>query len=136
MSKEENQSKWQWFFMVIFIPAVFALILAVVVLYYMGIDVGERAQQAFSFLPFVESAEEDLEEVNSEEKIAQLEEENQSYQSQISQLEREIAELEKTILQYEEMVEVGEEEPNQVSNDEGQEQTNSAKDVVRTLEGM
>src|SRR5690554_5841695 len=131
MSKEENQSKWQWFLMVIFIPAIFALILAVVVLYYMGINVGERAQQALSFLPFIESEEEQLEEeMQLEEKIAQLEHENQSYQSQISQLENEISRLEQTILQYEEE---SEEEQPQTDEEKEEKPSTSAKDVVRTL---
>lgn len=140
MSKEKKQNKVQWFFMVIFIPAVFALILAVVILYYLGIDVGARVQQAVSFLPFIESpSEEEENDISLEEKVVQLEHENKIYESRIQELENVITQLEEQIIQYQEAKEEGEGENGDGTgelNDDEIVESVSLKEVVKTLEGM
>lgn len=131
--KESTQSKLQIFFIVVVIPALFVLILAFVLLYYAGFNVGEQLQRAASFLPFVEN-EQVENEVGSEEYIAQLEHENNSYSQQITQLENQIATQDEEIASLEEeLIAIQSEE---VSGEESNEVTADVSDIVKTLEGM
>ncbi|MDQ0253711.1 flagellar motility protein MotE (MotC chaperone) [Evansella vedderi] len=136
MSKEKSENKWQWFLMVILIPAVFAVILAVVLLYYMGFNVGERIEQSASFLPFVES-QEDEENENEilREQLIQLEDELTSYQSIISELEYENNQKDQQLAALEEQLSIANENVRE-ADEQPEEVRTDLSDIVRTLEGM
>ncbi|MGO4887779.1 MotE family protein [Anaerobacillus sp. MEB173] len=53
--EEKEYSKFQWFFMIIFIPTVFAAILAIIVFMFMGINVLEKGKEISMKLPVVSS---------------------------------------------------------------------------------
>ncbi|MFA9558083.1 magnesium transporter MgtE N-terminal domain-containing protein [Evansella sp. AB-rgal1] len=135
MNKEEQQhSKWQWFLMVIFIPAIFAMILAVVLLNYMGVNVGSGIQQVMTFLPF-HSEEEDSFESVLQDQIVTLEEENKVQQTTISQLESDVSRKESKIDQLQNELQALLEEMDilKVENDSKKVEM---KDIVRTFEAM
>lgn len=76
MQKEEEQqySKIQWFFMVIFIPIIFALILFGVILNFMGVNVIEHAKQVGSNVPVLSNYVKTEEQLLEEEEKANIEE--------------------------------------------------------------
>ncbi|SER60578.1 Flagellar motility protein MotE, a chaperone for MotC folding [Salipaludibacillus aurantiacus] len=129
---EKSQNKFQVFFMVIIIPAAFAVILAVVLLYYLGFNVGETFQKTAGFMPFIENEQE--EELPEEEKLAQLEHENESYVQQIGQLESRLEEKEKEVADLEE--ELLTLQTDEIASQDIEEVTADLTDIVKTLEGM
>ncbi|PYZ93144.1 hypothetical protein CR194_08060 [Salipaludibacillus keqinensis] len=131
--KDKGQNKLQVFFMVVLIPAIFAVILAVVVLYYVGFNVGGTFQQAASMLPFIDDETE--EQMSDEEHMAQVEHENQSYLQQIQQLESEIEAKDTEIASLE--AELFDQESEEVLDEEETEEvTADLNDIVKTLEDM
>lgn len=75
MKNEEQQySKIQWFFMVIFIPIVFAMILFAVVLNFMGISVIDQAKQVASNVPILSNYVQTDEQLSEEAEMANVEE--------------------------------------------------------------
>ncbi|MDG5788188.1 hypothetical protein QA612_11880 [Evansella sp. AB-P1] len=136
MSTEQQHSKWQLFFMLIFIPCIFAIILVVVLTYYMGFNVGERVQQAASFLPFVNEQEEEEDiEVILEDQLFLLENENASFQRTITELEAELQRRNDEIVQLQdELLLIRTDLENEL--DRTSELQLEIRDVVRTLEGI
>ncbi|WP_156897244.1 hypothetical protein [Alkalicoccus chagannorensis] len=130
---EKKQSRVLVFLMVVIVPVLFALVLAVVMLYYLGFNVGDTARDMLQSLPFVESDED--EEIPEEEYVARLEHENESF-------EQRIAELETALADTEEELEEAQEELFALQNDELDEEEDAEQatadfdDVVRTLQEM
>ena len=120
--------------MVVFIPAIFILILSGVLLYYMGVNVGERVQQTAALLPFIE-AEKTESETSFEEKIAQLEHENSSYITQIDQLENQLRRKEDEVSRLQEELLIAKQDEEK-QEDEIIEERGDIREAVRTLEGM
>lgn len=87
MTKEEQQyGKLQWFFMIILIPTVFAMILFSVILSFMGVSVIDEAKHVASRVPVLSNyikTDEQLEEEDRQVKIEEL-------TDTLSQREREI----------------------------------------------
>ncbi|WP_041581857.1 magnesium transporter MgtE N-terminal domain-containing protein [Salisediminibacterium selenitireducens] len=140
-NKKKSEGKLQVFFMVVLIPAVFAIILAAVVLYYLGFNIGDQMRNIAGVLPFIESEEvmEGEEELTTEEYIAQLERENQTLTRDTEDLQRQVESQEEEILQLEEellllqsdgTLEDGEMEGDTV------EASADLNDIVRTLQEM
>ncbi|WP_096189125.1 MotE family protein [Evansella halocellulosilytica] len=135
MSENQKQSKLQLFFMVVLIPAIFAVVLAVVLLYYMGINVSDSVKSAFSALPFISDENDDeLSDGSREERLVQLEHENENYLSQIEQLEYELAMKDEEISQLE--LEIQSYIENENNEEDQEEERPDLQEVVRTLEGM
>ncbi|QKS71436.1 hypothetical protein FLK61_32565 [Paenalkalicoccus suaedae] len=134
--KEKSQSKLLIFFMVIVIPIMFAIILAVVLLYFLGYNVSDTARQLASSLPFIESEEETL---SNEEYIAQLEHENRTLEQEVTQLTGQVTTSEETIASLEEeLLVLREGLPEDEEGEEGElsEALADYDDVIRTLESM
>ncbi|MBU9714551.1 MotE family protein [Evansella tamaricis] len=139
MSKDEVQSKWQVFFMLIIIPAIFAIILAVAFLNFFDVNVGETLKKTVTFLPFVEDTEEvTLDPIEYEETITQLQDENANFLSTINQLEQQIQQKEELITDLEAQVQqlLNTEETEQDQETTTEENRAELSDVVRTLETM
>ena len=143
MSKQKpkkTEGKLQVFFMVVLIPAVFAIILAAVVLYYLGFNVGDQVRNAAAALPFVESEEaiEGEEELSTEEYIAQLERENQTLTRDKEDLERQTESQEEQIEELEEELLLMQSDGVPEDGEEDNSETASAdlNDIVRTLQEM
>ncbi|MBU9720321.1 MULTISPECIES: MotE family protein [Bacillaceae] len=137
MKNDNSQNKWQVFFMLIFIPGVFAVILAVAVLSFMNVNIVDNVKQVVSMLPFVDGENEETIETeeNVEEMLVQLEHENSTYLTTIQSLEYEMEQKNLQIIELEERIDqlVQQENENEI-----QESNESADygDIVRTLEGM
>lgn len=140
MSEDQEKSKFQWFFIVIFIPAVFVMILAGVLMYYMGVNVGGAVREAASALPFINADEEILEEEYTlEELTARLEHENENYAGELARLEMELESKEEEILRLEEeLLLLNQEEEHGDDQEATEEDVNrqDLRDIVRTLESM
>ncbi|WP_069365194.1 magnesium transporter MgtE N-terminal domain-containing protein [Salisediminibacterium beveridgei] len=139
-NQKKSEGKLQVFFMVVLIPAVFAIILAAVVLYYLGFNIGDQVRSAASALPFVENEEVTggEEELSTEAYIAQLERENETLIRDKENLERQTESQEEKIEELEEELLVMQSDD---MSDEGVEvdtETSSAdlNDIVRTLQEM
>lgn len=99
-TEEREYSKFQWFIMVIFIPTVFAVILFVVVMHFIGINVVEQTQQVATNLPFVSqfvTTEEDLAEEEEQLKIDELMEAISLKERDVQNLENQLAMYDKEI---------------------------------------
>ncbi|WP_078595590.1 MotE family protein [Evansella clarkii] len=139
MSGDQEKSKFQWFFIVIFIPAVFVMILAVVLMYYTGVNVGGAVREAASVLPFIDSDEESHEEYSSEELTVRLEHENENYAKELARLEMELESKEEEIMRLEEeLLLLNQEEEHGDDYEAAEEDVNrqDIRDIVRTLESM
>lgn len=94
MKNEEQQfSKIQWFFMVIFIPIVFAMILFAVILNFMGINVIDQTKQVASNVPILSDYVKTDEQLLEEEEMANIEE----LTTVVNAREREIDQLKNSI---------------------------------------
>lgn len=102
MKKEEQQySKIQWFFLVIFIPVVFAIILFSIILSLMGVNVIDQTKQVASNVPILSEYVQTEEQILEEEEKANIEE----LTAKLNQREIEISRLETTISRNEEEIE-------------------------------
>lgn len=115
-SREKKPGVLQWL-IVIFIPLLFALLLAVIILNLMGVDINKYAKETLNKIPFLEehvSTDEELLETNQlahqeetitnlEEEIEVLEYELQTKENEVSELEEEITHLSDQITQLEEL---------------------------------
>lgn len=143
-SKESGQSKFLIFFMVIVIPALFALILAVVLAFYFGF--GDQLHRLASVLPFIEEpheeqdgesedSEEEVDGVSDEEYLVQLENENETYAQIIAQMEKELSSKDEEISSLqEELVSFQSDELG--TEGEAEDVTADVNDIVKTLEEM
>ena len=140
-NKKKSEGKLQVFFMVVLIPAVFAIILAAVVLYYLGFNIGDQMRNIAGVLPFIESEEvmEGEEELTTEEYIAQLERENQTLTRDTEDLQRQVESQEEEILQLEEellLLQSGEALEDGEMEGDTVEASADLNDIVRTLQEM
>ena len=140
-NKKKSEGKLQVFFMVVLIPAVFAIILAAVVLYYLGFNIGDQMRNVAGVLPFIESEEvmEGEEELTTEEYIAQLERENQTLTRDTEDLQRQVESQEEEILQLEEellLLQSGEALEDGEMEGDAVEASADLNDIVRTLQEM
>jgi flagellar motility protein MotE (MotC chaperone) len=132
---EKGYSKIQWFFLVIFIPTIFAVILFGVILSFVGIDVIDRAKQIGATLPFVSDYLSEEEEVDFQGEINELE-------ATITERETAIEQLQKEIEQKTEEVQTIENERNQLEQqlavrEDMEEQTQQELDeIAKTYESM
>ncbi|MBU8907010.1 MotE family protein [Desertibacillus haloalkaliphilus] len=108
-TKEKEYSKFQWFFLIIFIPTIFAVLLLGVILSFLGFNVIDEAKELGSNVPVLSSYlsdEEDDEEekvdvdgliTSLENKQAELE----RLERQLDQKDEEIASLQDEIVELE-----------------------------------
>ncbi|QOY34471.1 MotE family protein [Anaerobacillus isosaccharinicus] len=92
-SEEQQYSKIQWFFMVIFIPILFAMILFAVILNFMGISVIDQAKQVASNVPILSDYVKTDEQLLEEEELANIED----LTAVVTAREREIDQLKNSI---------------------------------------
>lgn len=138
--QKKSEGKLQVFFMVVLIPAIFAIILAAVVLYYLGFNIGDQLRSAATALPFVESEEvmEGEEELSTEEYIAQLERENQTLTRDSEGLERQVESQEEQIAELEEELLLLQSDgvPEDAELEDMEQASADLNDIVRTLQEM
>lgn len=132
---EKNYSKLQWFFFVILIPAIFAVILFVIVMYVLGVNVGEKVVQVGSNIPYVSKffVEEEEEIINPDElleQIAVLQDEKENLEQKITQKDEEIEKLREEVRLQEEAMKKKEEES------KVQEKDSELKQIAKTYESM
>ncbi|MEB1810090.1 MAG: MotE family protein [Bacillaceae bacterium] len=137
MSNEKEYSKIQWFFFVIFIPTLFAIILFAVILIFLGVDVKDKAKEIGGTLPFI--GEYIIDEVEEDEEnlinIDELQETIASQQNQIEQLERQLTQKDEEILQLQSEATSLEEQV--VSQEEAvAEVRHDLKEIAKTYEAM
>lgn len=89
----KKYSKIQWFFVVIFIPSIFALIVAGLVATVAGINVVEKVKEFSEILPFVPTEEE----VNQAQKMNDMETKLSKLQTEVKEREEAIKTLENEI---------------------------------------
>lgn len=95
-TEEREYSKFQWFIMVIFIPTMFAIILFVVVMHFIGINVIDQTKQFAASVPLLSNF------VTTEEEIAEEEERMKigDLMETISSKERDVQNLENQLAMY------------------------------------
>ncbi|HHY20426.1 MAG TPA: MotE family protein [Bacilli bacterium] len=134
--KEKEHSKIQWFFFVIFIPTVFAIVLVGIVLTFLGVNVIDQAKQIGSKVPVVSSLFVEKEEPDVKELLKTISENNdeiEKLQTKLEKKDKEVASLKEKLsvkeqeLKREKMKEASNEEVK--SNDE-------LKDIAKTYESM
>ncbi|OLO40896.1 hypothetical protein BTR23_05330 [Alkalihalophilus pseudofirmus] len=137
MSNEKEYSKIQWFFFVILIPTIFAIILFAVILIFLGVDLKEKAKEVGGNLPFIgEHFDEEVEEQEHEDvNIDELYEQIAAQQAQIDQLEQQLTQKDEELLQVQQeassleaQVELQEESVVEVRQD--------LKEIAKTYEAM
>lgn len=132
--KEKTQSKFQILLMIVIVPFIFALILAVVLLYYLGFNITDSVKNLADNLPFIES-EEEGEDISDEEYIIQLENENESQAQRIAELEQELAAVETDFSELEEdLSDLTSDET--VEGEEADQALADFEEVIRTLQEM
>ena len=99
--KEQQYSKIQWFFLVIFIPIVFAIILFSIILSFMGVNVIDQTKQVASNVPILSNYVKTEEQILEEEEKANIDE----LTAKLNQREIEIGRLETTVNSKEEKIE-------------------------------
>ncbi|SFM32232.1 Flagellar motility protein MotE, a chaperone for MotC folding [Gracilibacillus orientalis] len=113
-NKEKKPSIFQWF-IVILVPLIFALLITVIILYFMGVDVGKHTKETLNKVPFIsEQVTTDQEELHTnqlaekdqqiddiQEEMDALQYEVQSKDGTISELEEEISTLSSQIVELE-----------------------------------
>lgn len=133
----KKYSKIQWFFVVILIPTIFALMVAVLVASVAGINVVDKAKEFSEKLPFMPTDEE----VRQEKKINEMETKLTELQAEVKDREEAIKELENEIEGKDKQLETLKLEKEQLqiqineltNTKEGQQ---SFKDIVSTFEKM
>ena len=142
--EESKISKFQWF-LLIFIPLLFAVVVALIVLTVAGVDVVHKAKEIGDKIPFTESLSSDGDEkekkeatneaVQDSKKLAELE-------KKITEKDKEIKKLEDIIDTRDQSVEKAEAEKQQLQNQikELQKSQDASKqtfsDLIRTYETM
>ncbi|WP_144450963.1 MotE family protein [Halalkalibacter nanhaiisediminis] len=128
--KENSHNKIQWFFLVIFIPIVFTIILITVILSLLGFNVIDKAKEFSSNIPIVteyfsndDKAVEEVDVVSLEQTISEQQAEVDQLQKEIERKDEEIARLgnEMTQLEQSQIVEA------ELANQAQQELDNIAK---------
>ncbi|MGL4523577.1 MAG: MotE family protein [Bacilli bacterium] len=91
-TEERKYGRIQWFFFVVFIPFVSAIVLSIGVLYIAGIDVVKEGKEIFAKVPFLQSMV-DVESAESKEQ--KLTRENEQLKKQSETLKTEVEALKK-----------------------------------------
>ncbi|MBT2615659.1 MULTISPECIES: MotE family protein [unclassified Bacillus (in: firmicutes)] len=139
--KESKISKFQWF-LVIFIPLIFAVTVALIVFTVAGVDVVKKAKEMSAKIPFIESDQKDEENgksANNDEKVSMKLE---KLETEIDNKEKEIEKLEGIIDTRDKAIAKAEAEKQQLQTEMNQlkdSQNNSKqafKDIIRTYETM
>ncbi len=113
-NQEKKPNIFQWL-IVILVPLIFALLIAVIILYFMGVDVGKYTKETLNKVPFIDEqvttdqeelhanqlAEKDQQIENLQEEIDALQYEAQTKDGTISDLEEEISDLSSELVELE-----------------------------------
>ncbi|WP_163536797.1 hypothetical protein [Gracilibacillus sp. YIM 98692] len=102
--KEKKPGIWQWL-VVIIVPFIFAVIVALVILYIMGVDVLTQSKQALNQVPFIQEKVLTSEEERYVNQLTEQEEMIEAKDSEMDSLQAEIITKEKTIQDLESQVE-------------------------------
>ncbi|NEU29371.1 MotE family protein [bacterium LRH843] len=100
-TKEKSYNKLQWFFLVIFIPIVFTVILSGVIVSLLGINVLDKAKEIGGSLPIVSSYLSDEPENLDGEQVPLLEQKIAEQQAELDKLHDEMKRKDEEILQLE-----------------------------------
>ncbi|MFB6801275.1 MotE family protein [Peribacillus butanolivorans] len=139
--KENNISKFQWF-LVIFIPLIFAVTVAMVVFSVAGVNVVEKAKEMSAKIPFAELIQKDEVKENSAKDTEKVSRKLAKLETEIENKEKEIEKLERVIDTRDKAVEKAEAEKQQLHSEvkqlrESQDGSKKAfKDIIRTYETM
>ncbi|MBK5459377.1 MULTISPECIES: MotE family protein [unclassified Peribacillus] len=139
--KENKISKFQWF-LVIFIPLIFAVTVAMVVFSVAGVNVVEKAKEMSAKIPFAELIQKDEVKENSAKDTEKVSRKLAKLETEIENKEKEIEKLEGIIDTRDKAVEKAEAEKQQLQSEvkqlrESQDGSKKAfKDIIRTYETM
>ncbi|MFI8492060.1 MotE family protein [Peribacillus butanolivorans] len=139
--KENKISKFQWF-LVIFIPLIFAVTVAMVVFSVAGVNVVEKAKEMSAKIPFDELIQKDEVKENSAKDTEKVSRKLAKLETEIENKEKEIEKLEGIIDTRDKAVEKAEAEKQQLQSEvkqlrESQDGSKKAfKDIIRTYETM
>ncbi|MGE7779131.1 MotE family protein [Peribacillus sp. NPDC097264] len=139
--EESKISKFQWF-LVIFIPLIFAVTVALIVFTVAGVNVMEKAKELSGEIPFTELFEKDDEKVKPAQEIGKDSKRLARLETEIKDKEKEIKKLESIIDTRDQAVEKAEAEKQQIQTQlnqlkESQDGSKRAfKDIIRTYETM
>ncbi|MCP3031196.1 hypothetical protein LF817_07530 [Halobacillus sp. A1] len=107
-SREKSQNRFQWFFLVIVVPTIFALTIMLIVMSMMGINVLDKGEEFANKIPGVSSLVTTQSEENEQRTTDHYESAIADYQAEIEQLEGDnsskdatIDELNQTIIKLE-----------------------------------
>lgn len=132
--EEKGYGKFQWFFFVIFIPSIFAIVLFVIILSILGFNVLEKAKNVGSNIPVISkyiNEDEEEEQINIEDlyvQIAEQEEQINLLTRQLEQKEEEIKDLTNEATNLGEQLDEREEEVIATQKD--------LKEIAKTYEAM
>ncbi|MDM5358016.1 hypothetical protein [Peribacillus sp. ACCC06369] len=139
---EENKiSKFQWF-LVIFIPLIFAVTVALIVFTVAGVDVVEKAKEMSGKIPFIESNQNGEEKGNPSKNDEKVLMKLEKLETEIENKEKEIDKLEGIIDTRDKAIEKAEAEKQQLQTEmnllkDSQNASKQAfKDIIRTYETM
>ncbi|MGP4040297.1 MotE family protein [Gracilibacillus sp. D59] len=100
-SKENKASVFQWL-IVIFVPLIFALVFAVIILHFMGVDTGKYTKDTLNKVPFIsEQVTTDGEELHANQ-LAEKDQVIKKLQEEVDALQHEVQTKEGTISELEE----------------------------------
>ncbi|MET1178020.1 hypothetical protein ABG775_08580 [Peribacillus simplex] len=138
---ERKISKFQWF-LVIFIPLIFAVTVALIVFTVAGVNVVEKAKEMSSKIPFIEWDQKDEEKgkpAKNDEKVSmkleKLETEIENKEKEIEKLEGIIDSRDKAIAKAEAEKQLLQTEKNQLRDSQNNSKQ-AFKDIIRTYETM
>lgn len=138
LEEKKEHGKIQWFFFVIFIPTVFAIILVGIVLTILGVNVIDHAKQIGSKVPYVSNLFVEKEEPDVKELLQTIAENNEELES----LEAELEAKDKKIRSLQEELKIKKQEyEREIENltlEEEQTPTekDDLKDIAKTYESM
>ncbi|MCK1992476.1 hypothetical protein GW626_07690 [Peribacillus muralis] len=139
--EESKISKFQWF-LVIFIPLIFAVTVALIVLTVAGVNVMEKAKEMSASIPFIDTEKKDVERgsaARSDEKVTikleKLETDIENKQKEIEKLEGIIDTRDKAIAKAEAEKQQLQMEMNQLKDSQGG-KNKVFKDIIRSYETM
>ncbi|MFE4810927.1 MotE family protein [Peribacillus simplex] len=134
-------SKFQWF-LVIFIPLIFAVTVALIVFTVAGVNVVEKAKEMSAKIPFIESDQKDEEKGKPAKNGEKVSMKLEKLETEIENKEKEIEKLEDIIDTRDKAIAKAEAEKQQLQTEMNQlrdSQNNSKqafKDIIRTYETM
>ncbi|UOR12724.1 MotE family protein [Halobacillus amylolyticus] len=141
MAKKVNReqvkgSKLQWFFLVVVVPALFALTLTLVVLTIMGVNVFDKAEDYANQIPGLSSLVSTSEEKQSTRQTAQLEAVIAEHNTEIDQLQQQVNDKQMTIEELNQQIEQLEADLDaelNVSSEQPEEELSSETNMVKEM---